>query len=197
MLYAATGHRPDKILGGVYRDSDGMVVDSYSELVQQELVAFCADTLRFLMNLDSIPDRITGIHIGMALGFDQAIGLACLQVNLPFIACIPCDKFESRWTGYQIRRYYELQRHAKDVIVVTDGAYHAWKLKRRNVYMVDESRCVLALWDGSTGGTSHTVKYAEGITPARPIVNVWSSWQLHWKTVCQRLNFTRQQPIKL
>jgi predicted Rossmann fold nucleotide-binding protein DprA/Smf involved in DNA uptake len=42
---------------------------------------------------------------------------------------------------------------------------------KRNRYMVDRSRYVLAVWDGSNGGTGYTVRYARSQNRIVQIIN--------------------------
>jgi uncharacterized phage-like protein YoqJ len=46
----------------------------------------------------------------------------------------------------------------------------------RNEWMVDNAHIVLALWDGSSGGTGNCIKYANRKSVNKPIINLWSSW---------------------
>ncbi|WP_188052008.1 hypothetical protein [Azospirillum sp. Sh1] len=48
-------------------------------------------------------------------------------------------------------------------------------MNTRNEWMVDHSDRLLALWDGSQGGTANCVRYARGL--GRPIDNLWSEWE--------------------
>jgi uncharacterized phage-like protein YoqJ len=59
-------------------------------------------------------------------------------------------------------------------VIVCEGGYHPDKLQKRNIWMVDRSTAVLALWDGSKGGTANCVKYAEKVSV--PVFNVWPGW---------------------
>ena len=43
------------------------------------------------------------------------------------------------------------------------GGYAAWKMQKRNQFMVDHSNLLIAVWDGSSGGTSNCVAYAKKI----------------------------------
>ncbi|GMX64545.1 hypothetical protein Elgi_38140 [Paenibacillus elgii] len=42
---------------------------------------------------------------------------------------------------------------------VSIGEYHIAKMQKRNEHMVDESRIMVACWDGSKGGTGNCVNY--------------------------------------
>ena len=50
---------------------------------------------------------------------------------------------------------------ACDIIKVHSTVYHGGCYQKRNRYMVENSRRVIAAWDGSNGGTAYTVRLAE------------------------------------
>jgi len=76
MILSGTGHRPDK-LGG------------YSDSAFDNLVKIAEDYLK-----ESKPDKVIS---GMALGWDQALAEACVNLNIPFIAAVPFKGQESKW----------------------------------------------------------------------------------------------------
>jgi uncharacterized phage-like protein YoqJ len=152
-IVAATGHRPDK-LGGFDADPEPLV-----RLVASYLLKLSPD------------EAITG----MALGFDQAFGWACYRIGIPFIAAVPCDGQESRWQPKQRQAYRVLLKLARRVEVVSLGPFSAWKMHRRNEWMVDQSTRICALYNGDqSGGTFGCIEYAE--KRARPIDNLWPLW---------------------
>lgn len=135
---AVTGHRLDK-LGG------------YTLPIEQRLVAFAEQQLQALAVRHSFDRVLTG----MALGWDQAVAHACYRLRLSYVACLPCDGQERLWPLVCREHWEWLLDKAADVAVVSPGPYEAWKMQRRNEYMVDRaSRAVLALRDGSAGGTA-------------------------------------------
>ncbi|MBD2505254.1 hypothetical protein H6G83_32420 [Anabaena azotica FACHB-119] len=56
----------------------------------------------------------------------------------------------------------------------TTNQYHPGKLMKRNEWMVDQCHRLVALHDGSTGGTGNCVNYAK--SKKVHIVNLWKSW---------------------
>ena len=46
---------------------------------------------------------------------------------------------------------------------ISEGIYHIAKMQKRNEYMVDKADIVIAVWDGSSGGTGNCVKYAQKV----------------------------------
>lgn len=154
LTYAVTGHRPDK-LGG------------YSDGAFLELYMFARRTLTHYK---------PGIIVtGMALGWDTAIACACRTVGIPYIAAAPFPGQEKKWNPVDRDLYKELWADADQALFVCDGGYAPWKMQRRNKYMVDISSVVIALWNGSPGGTANCVKYAESCE--KKIINVWPAWE--------------------
>jgi uncharacterized phage-like protein YoqJ len=155
MEVAVTGHRPEK-LGG------------YSESVHANLVRFAREIL------GRAPKENVAIITGMALGWDIAIAQACDEDGIPFIAAVPCDDQEAIWEPESQNRYRRLLLRAQDVHVVSPGPFALWKMQARNKWMVDRCKAVIALWDGSGGGTKNCVDYAQrkGVM----LVNVWDEW---------------------
>lgn len=154
MIVAVTGHRPDK-LGG------------YSENASKKLVRFASSALEFWK-------EDIEIITGMSLGWDQAIAHSCALLGIPFVAAIPFKGQESRWPDGGQYRYHRLLEFACDTKIICEGVFSPEKMQIRNEWMVDNSDCLLALYDGSNGGTRNCVKYAEGKTE---IVNVWNEWE--------------------
>jgi uncharacterized phage-like protein YoqJ len=153
-IFAATGHRPNK-LGG------------YGEDVYQRLKFMARFYLR-----DTKPKEVIS---GMALGWDQAWADAAVAEGIPFIAAVPFEGQENIWPEESKARYRELLGKASSKIVVCPGGYAAWKMQRRNEWMVNICTKLVALWDGTSGGTGNCIKYAESVK--KPIDNLWSSWR--------------------
>lgn len=153
MILAVTGHRPNK-LGG-YRD------DAYS---------------RMLWVAEDVIKRIRPSFVitGMALGWDQACAVAARDLGIPFVAAIPFNGQEAKWPEESRLRYYNLMLSASDIVVVSTGGYSAAKMQMRNEWMVEHCDRVLALWDGSRGGTANCVAYAR--KAGKPVENCWDDW---------------------
>lgn len=152
MILAATGHRPDK-LGG------------YCDDVRRRLIALAAGHLTAVR-----PDRVIS---GMALGWDQAVAEAALQIAIPLIAAVPFVGQERRWPPESQRRYLGLIERAEAVEIVCDFP-GAKAMQLRNEWMVDHADEVVALWNGSWGGTFNCLAYARrrGV----PASNLWARW---------------------
>ena len=157
IVAAGTGHRPDK-LGG------------YSDSVFYALVGLARDGITELRDTYGV----NGIVSGMALGWDQALATAAKTLGVPFVAAIPFKGQERAWPQESQDRYNHLLGKAKRVITVCEGGYAGWKMQRRNEAMVDEAAIILALWNGSSGGTANCLSYAtdKGLL----VINLWDKW---------------------
>lgn len=151
MIIAGTGHRPDKLPLGYH----------------PSMMRVMKRTIRSML-----PDDVTEIISGMALGWDTALALVALEEGIPLVAAIPFVGQESRWKEADQKVHRQIVRRANRVVIVSKGGYSPAKMQTRNMWMVDAADRVLALWEGSDGGTANCVRYAEG--EGRPVTNCWS-----------------------
>ena len=153
LIVAATGHRPDK-LGGYAPAAQGRVYTVAYEWLQ------CFR-----------PDQLIS---GMALGWDQACAEAALALDIPLIAALPFEGQELRWPPASQEHYRMLLAHASDVRVVSVGGYSPFSMQIRNEAMVRWCDMLLALWNGSAGGTYNCLTYNRSYgSRAKPVVNLW------------------------
>jgi len=152
--YAFTGHRPAK-LGG------------YKEDVSRALYRLIRGYL------ESVPPPYAIIS-GMALGVDQEAAFAAIQLGIPVIAAIPFAGQEAIWPEHSRDRYQRILKKCKEIVIVSPGAFSGEKMYARNRWMVDHCDELVALWDGTPGGTHHCVNYARSARV--PITNLWDQW---------------------
>lgn len=155
MIVAGTGHRPDK-LGG-YTDEASKRLQSLAEF--------------WLRNVN-----VEGVISGMALGWDQALAWAAVELNIPFYAYIPFVGQEKAWPKQSQSEYHLLLDHAHAVKECSEPGYAVWKMQHRNKCMVDDALVVLALWNGSDGGTANCIEYAK--KQNKQVVNLWPTFSL-------------------
>jgi uncharacterized phage-like protein YoqJ len=156
MIIAATGHRPDK-LGGYGR----------------ETVIRCKQlALEHFQLLPVLPSRVIS---GMALGWDTGVAFAALALRIPLTAAVPFAGQEQRWPEESQRTYRTLLEAADQVVTVSPGGYTAAKMQRRNIWMINNADHVLALWNGSDGGTANAIEFA--IQTEKPTTNLWPFWK--------------------
>src|SRR3546814_15540871 len=91
----------------------------------------------------------------MALGWDTAWALAALDLGVPLTAAVPFCGQEKSWPAESQRRFHSILERAAAVEIVCPGGFAAHKMQTRNEWMVDHADGVVALWDGSTGGTAN------------------------------------------
>lgn len=146
MKICVTGHRPNKLFGYSLLDT------RYIELEQR---------FRDLLINNNCTEAITG----MALGADMVFAITVLKLKLErdikLHCAIPCRNHGSNWTKAYQNLYAYILAHANTVKLVTDAEYDPYLMQKRNEYMVDHADKVIAVWDGSKGGTYNCVKYAE------------------------------------
>lgn len=153
-VLCGTGHRPPK-LGGYMLHAKAQVLE-LAVIVLSKLMP-------------------TQLISGMALGWDMALADAANTLNIPYIAAVPFEGQDSRWTGKDKKYYMHLLKGACQVVHVCDPGFAAWKMQKRNEWMVDNAEVVLALWDGvEQGGTWNCVRYAR--EQNKPVVNCWNKY---------------------
>lgn len=173
-LIVATGHRLNK-LGG------------YTQKVKDRVTALAAAVLTH--------HKPTRVVTGMAIGWDQAIAEACVQLNIPFTAVVPFKGQELRWNEKDQQHYHQLLQHANQVLYTMDvdankreisSAIAAKALNDRNKHMLRLLKNnlergggghVAALHDGTRGGTNNCITAANEWN--LPVKNYWNSWQKH------------------
>lgn len=107
----------------------------------------------------------------MALGWDVALAEAAVLLGIGFIAAVPFEGQEARWRQADRDRHRRLLSRASRVHVVCPGPYEPAKMRRRNEWMVDSTRQLLSLWDGSPGGTANCVSHALG--GRTEVIDLW------------------------
>lgn len=153
-----TGHRPQKLFGyNVNEEGNQLIVSALSQLIES---AIKKDVKTFIT--------------GMALGIDQwaaDIVLSYKEVypDIKLIAAVPHKGHGDNWKGIlsKIKRDSILES-CDEVVMVSNEPYTNWCMQKRNEYMVNRSDYIIAVWDGTSGGTGNCVKYAEKVK--KPIV---------------------------
>lgn len=142
MIVAFTGHRPNK-LGGY-------------KLPNPTYLYVCQQIEKTLIELK--PEKVIS---GMALGIDQWAANIAWKLKIPFIAAVPFEGQETAWPQASQKTFQSLIRLANEVVIISPGKYEAVKMQVRNEWMVDHSDKLIAVWDGTSGGTGNCVNYAK------------------------------------
>lgn len=146
MVLALTGHRPNKL------DNEYDYKLPLSTIILNELQLIIKN------------EKCDKIITGMALGCDTIWAISALKMEIPVIAAIPFIGQEKIWIKEsqdlynKILNYKTVEKH-----IVCEGGYAVWKLQKRNIWMVDHCDKLVAVWDGSEGGTNNCIKYAKSI----------------------------------
>lgn len=136
MWVGITGHRPERL-----EDNE----DAVKELVSEALLHFGA----------------TRLFQGMAAGVDLWSAKEAWKLKIPYTACKP-------WAGHTPRvgdmiEYTKVIRHADEVVDVSPNFDYPgpWVYGKRNEFIVDNARAMIAVWDGKPyGGTYNCIEYA-------------------------------------
>lgn len=154
MIIAATGHRPSE-LGG------------YNQNVYGKCYNIASDWLKI--------NRPNKIISGMAIGWDQAVALAAIDLSIPVIAAIPFNSQHHLWPDKVQELYLNILSQCQEIKNVSPGAYAGWKFQKRNEWMVDNCDELIALWNGGPGGTKNCIDYAN--KQSKKVVNLWKNWK--------------------
>ncbi len=160
-----TGYRPEKFPFKL-ESSD----PKYSEF----------ENALFEQVLSLAEENCQSFYCGMAMGFDLIAAETVLAVKnafpkpLKLICVLP---FEGQGIGFPYpwgRRFQNVLQNA-DSVVVLSKKYSTGCYQKRNIYMVDNSDFVVTWFDGRSGGTQNTLRYAR--KKGRQIFNIYENPQ--------------------
>ncbi len=149
MIVSFTGHRPNK-LGG-YNPGDN-----------KDLLWRLHESILEHINKYEVNTFISG----MALGIDQWAAKIVLKLrdtthpHLKLICAVPCKNHEKAWNKASQKEWQDIIDKANEVVYTSEDDYAPYLMQKRNIWMVDKSDYILAVWDGTEGGTGNCVKYA-------------------------------------
>lgn len=92
-------------------------------------------------------DMISLTFSGMASGVDLWFCEYCLDLNIPYIACVP---FEEQKELMEDKEEYELREY---LLTKAKDRYNV-----RNSYMVEHCTHGMCVWDGNKGGTHNVLQ---------------------------------------
>jgi len=155
---AFTGHRPNKIGGYDATNPLRVAIKNAIKEALERAIAKYGESHRIV------------VISGGALGVDQDAASVAHRLGLPFIVAVPCQGQDSKWPENSKKRYQTMLKHALDVVIVHDGPYNDTCMQKRNEWMVDHCNALVAVWDGTGGGTANCVTYARRV--GKPIVMI-------------------------
>ena len=134
-------------LNTLYVDDEKEVKDRLRKAIQQ-----------------SISDGFTTFISGMARGIDMWAAEIVIEEreknnSIKLICASPFEGFEKSWGFDEKQRYNKILKNA-DYIKYVCSHYSLQCFQIRNVWMVEHSARVIAAYNGESGGTRNTVRYA-------------------------------------
>lgn len=108
--------------------------------------------------------NVTHFISGVALGIDTWAAEIVLELkkeypNITLETAIPCRSQADRWNAAAKERYNQILSLCDNITYVNEE-YTKNCMMERNMYMVDNSNYIVAVWNGKPSGTGKTVKYA-------------------------------------
>lgn len=146
-----TGHRPQSLPWG-FNEQDKRCV-KMKKVLKKEIVK-------------AIKGGYDTFISGMALGFDIICAemVLALKKKYPYIkliGAIPCKTQDKLWNEKDKLRYRECLKKLDGIKCLYDHYIGAQCMLERNCYMINNSQLVIALFNGTNGGTKKTLDYAK------------------------------------
>lgn len=146
-----TGHRPNKLPWG------------YNE----RGIKFLLFKIRLENNIKSAIKKGYRYFIsGMALGSDIICAEIVLKLkkkhpNIELECALPCINQTEKWVGDSIERCNNILSRADKITYVSPVKYYKGCMIKRNNYLINHSSLLIAVYNGSFGGTKQTLEYAK------------------------------------
>lgn len=177
-----TGHRPNK-MNNCYS-----LTDEQSKYISRKLEPVLVN----LIEKEGIERFISGGAIGIdqiAFWTVQGLKKKCCP-NILNIVAVPFKNQPIKWSDKETLLWYKKMLDTADEVIYVDelplygvegvsiGEYHVAKIQKRNEYMVDKSRIVVAAWDGTKGGTSNCCRYVRKVGKTLYILRPQNDFEL-------------------
>ena len=138
-----TGHRPEKCKG-TELNIRTKLIEGIERAVAEGFDAF-----------------ITGMAPGVdTWAAEEVLKLKQEKSNIKLICAVPFKGVERNRTPEQKETFYSILEKA-DHIEYICPKYTRWCFYARNEWMVDSAKRVIAVFNGTHGGTEHTINYAK------------------------------------
>lgn len=144
-----TGHRPEKLPWGT-NENDERCLAVKRQINEALELAYEKGKRHFIC--------------GMARGADfyfceAALALRERREGVTVEAALPCEEQALRWNERDRNRYFTLVGGC-DLETMVQHRYDKGCMLRRDRYMVDHASMLIAVYNGTLGGTMYTVSYA-------------------------------------
>lgn len=167
---AFTGHRPPKI--GGYK-----VPNQTNEWVYEQL---------YTVINHAINNGFTHFISGGAMGVDLLAATTVIKIrqdlhpNITLEIAKPFPSQSSKWYPDTVKAFDMICSVADAVICVSPDPYSPQKMQLRNEYMVKNCDALIAVWDGTKGGTFNCIAYADRINVRvyhiNPLTRIVEGW---------------------
>ena len=146
-----TGHRPQNLPQG-FNEKDKRCLKIKKQL-KIEIVK-------------AIKNGYTTFISGMALGFDiicaeMVLALKQKYSQIRLIGAIPCKTQDAFWKEKDKQRYKKVIEKLDNIRCLYDNYIGYECMFERNRFMINNSSLVIALYNGTSGGTKKTLEYAK------------------------------------
>lgn len=153
-----TGHRPEKLL----LNTDNSQLEMLTHALK------CEIDIAIFQGFDTF-------YTGMARGIDLIAAELVIAARekhpqIKLMAAVPHKHQAARWRASTRERYEHILKQCNAVLVLSPN-YHAGCLQERNIFMVENSERVVAVYNGSAGGTQNTIEYAESLGKEIVVLN--------------------------
>ena len=146
-----TGHRPNKLPWG-YKEK-GIRFLLLKNKLRKTIIKAIKNGYKYFIS-------------GMALGSYMICAEIVLKLkkkhpNIELECAIPCINQTEKWLKDSIDRYNYILSKADNVTYVSNKPYFNGCMQKRNKYMIDNSSLLIAVYNGSSGGTKQTIELAK------------------------------------
>lgn len=147
---AVTAHRPNRLYGYDYYSPGNLAI---ATKLREHLLSH--------LNQGKQVHAISG----MALGGDTIYALVVLKLkrqgyNITLESAIPCTAHSSQWPKPSQDQWKSIVEQADVVTYVSKLLYKPYLMQKRNEYMVNQCDELIAIFDGTKGGTANCIDYA-------------------------------------
>ena len=137
-----TGHRPEKCKGP-------------ESSIKSQLAVEIDKTIK-----DGYDTFISGMALGVDIwAAEEVIKKQQEGQMLKLICVVPFEGFEKNRTKEEIDKYQRIISCADNMVIISPR-YKRWCFHARDEWMVDHSSRVIAVFNGTPGGTESTILYA-------------------------------------
>jgi uncharacterized phage-like protein YoqJ len=131
----------------------------------------------------------TEVITSLALGWEQALAKAAIELGIPYTVAIPFRGRNYDWNCDVNRLYHELLESAERIHCISD-VYSDHVMIEDHLWRVGRSDAVLALWDYEfQGETFSVIDYA--LKSRKLVINLWKDWESLF-----RLRRHRSSPVQ-